>query len=69
MKHVKNFEKFIFESKGISRPIFGILKKYFADNKTEADFEDAKKIVADQVEGWDLSKSDFEEAKQEFLGK
>jgi hypothetical protein len=66
-KHIQSFDNFILESKGISRPIFGILKQYFADKGSEASFEDAKEIVADQVEGWDLSKEDFEEAKKKFM--
>lgn len=67
MKHISSFETFLFESKGISRPIYGILKNYFDQNGEDANYQDAKEVVAQEADGWDLSKEDFEEAKDKFL--
>lgn len=66
MKHIQNFDSFIFESRGISRPVFGALKKYIQEAGEDANYQEAKEVVAQEVDGWDLSEDDFEEAKKKF---
>jgi len=66
MKHVKNFGSFINEARGISHAIYDVLKDYVEDKRKKASYEEAKKIVAKEVEDWDLSKEDFEEAMKKF---
>jgi hypothetical protein len=67
MKNLMNFKSWraVVESAGISRAIYSHLAKFFDTHGEEGSYEDAKKYVASKVEGWDLSKEDFEEAKKE----
>jgi hypothetical protein len=55
------------EAEGISRAVFSTLKKFFDEHGKEGSFEDAKSFVSSSIEGWNLSKEDFEEAKKELL--
>lgn len=62
---LKSFDEFINEGKGVSKAVFNHLSAFFGEHGAEGSFEDAKKYVASKVEGWDLSKEDYEEAKKE----
>jgi hypothetical protein len=64
MKNLMNFNDWntLNEAEGVSKAAFSALEKFFGENP-DGSFEDAKKYVADQVEGWDLSQEDYDEAK------
>ena len=65
MNRVKDFTTFINESKGVAPVIYAPLKKYINSKGEDASYEEAKKHIADEVEGWDLSKEDFDEVMDE----
>jgi hypothetical protein len=52
------------ESKGVSRAIMGHLEDFLSKAGKDASFEEASQYIASKVEGWELSKEDFEEAKE-----
>ena len=64
MKNVMNFNDWntVNEAEGVSKAAFSALEKFFGENP-DGSYEEAKKFVADHVEGWDLSQEDYEEAK------
>jgi hypothetical protein len=51
------------ESEGVSRAIMGHLEDFLGKAGKDASFEEASQYIASKVEGWKLSKEDFEEAK------
>ena len=61
--YIKNYDQWITEAKGVSRAIAGHLKTFFDENGMKASYEKACNYIASKVEGWKLSKEDFEEAK------
>jgi hypothetical protein len=70
MKRIHTFESFlnayeqpIDEAKGVSRAIAGHLKSFFDEEGKNASYDKACEYIASKVEGWKLSKEDFEEAK------
>ncbi len=52
------------ESEGVSRAIMGHLEDFFKKEGKDASFEEASQYISSKVEGWKLSKEDFEEAKE-----
>lgn len=66
MKYLNSFDSFLNESKGIAPVIYSHLEKYFKEKGDKASFAEAKKMISDKVEGWDLSQGDFDEAKKQF---
>jgi hypothetical protein len=52
----------ISEAAGISAAIKNHIEKFVKDHE-DGSFEDASEYIASKVEGWKLSKEDFEEAK------
>jgi len=67
MKNIKSFESFsgagsIHEGKGIHRAIRNKLVSFLKKNP-DATFKEAGSHIADHVDGWKLSKDDFNEAK------
>jgi Arc/MetJ-type ribon-helix-helix transcriptional regulator len=52
----------ISEAAGISAAIKNHIEKFVRDHE-DGSFEDASEYIASKVEGWKLSKEDFEEAK------
>jgi hypothetical protein len=66
MKNIKLYETFIQEGKGIHPAIYSHLEKFFKNNGNKASYADAKKYVSKEMKTWNLSKSDFEEAKKKF---
>jgi hypothetical protein len=52
----------ISEAAGISAAIKNHIEKFLKDHE-DGSFEDASEYIASKVEGWKLSKEDFEEAK------
>jgi hypothetical protein len=65
MENLKNYSNFLFERAGISSAIYKPLKDYFEETDSP-NFFIAKKYVASKVDGWELSKEDFNEAKKKF---
>lgn len=61
--YIKNYDQWITEAKGVSRAIAGHLKTFFDENGKKASYDKACDYIASKVEGWELSKEDFEEAK------
>ncbi len=61
--YIKNYDQWITEAKGVSRAIAGHLKTYFDEAGKNASYDKACEYIASKVEGWKLSKEDFEEAK------
>jgi hypothetical protein len=61
--YIKNYDLWITEAQGISRAIAGHLKTFFSKEGKDASYDDACAYIASKVEGWKLSKEDFEEAK------
>lgn len=59
---VNEAQNIVAEAAGISPAIKNHLEKFVKDNEGGS-FEDAAKYIASKVEGWKLSKEDFEEAK------
>ena len=52
------------ESEGVSRAILGHLGDFFKKEGKDASFEKASQYISSKVEGWELSKEDFKEAKE-----
>ena len=52
------------ESEGVSRAIMGHLEDFLSKSGKDASFEEASQYIASKVKGWELSKEDFEEAKE-----
>lgn len=65
MKNILDFNNWnsVNEAEGVSKPAFGALKKFFQDNP-KGSYDEAKKYVADHVDGWDLTEEDYNEAKK-----
>jgi hypothetical protein len=65
MNNLQTFESYREINEGKAGIHFAIRNKLidFIKKNPEASYEDAKKHIADTVKGWDLSKDDFEEAK------
>jgi hypothetical protein len=61
--YIKNYDQWITEAKGVSRAIAGHLKAFFDEHGMKASYDKACDYIASKVEGWKLSKEDFEEAK------
>lgn len=59
---VNEAQNIVTEAAGISPVIKNHIDKFVKDNEGGS-FEDAAKYIASKVEGWKLSKEDFEEAK------
>ena len=67
MKNLIRYEKFhiserLDEKKGIHHAIRGILVDFMKENP-DATYKEASSHVAQHVQGWKLSKDDFNEAK------
>lgn len=52
------------ESEGVSRAIYSHLEDFLGKAGKDASFEEASQYIASKVKGWELSKEDFEEAKE-----
>jgi hypothetical protein len=67
MKNLLTYEswKSVNEGRGVSRAIYNHLVSFFDEHGAKVSYEEAKKYVASKVDGWDLSKEDYEEAKKE----
>lgn len=65
MKNISNFQDFKAINEGKAGVHFAIRNKLvdYIKKNPESSFDDAKKYIAQEVKGWDLSKDDFEEAK------
>jgi len=62
MENIKNYTTFVNEAKGIHPAIRQTLTEMLAKNP-KCTYAMAKKAIASEVKGWELSKEDFEEAK------
>ena len=61
---VNEAKRSLSEAEGVSRAVYGALKSFFDEHGKDASYDQAKAYVASKVKGWELSKEDFEEAKE-----
>ena len=70
MKNILKFEEWssvsesVSESKGVSPVIFAHLKDCFDREGKNCSYEEACNYVSSKIDGWKLSKEDFEEAQK-----
>ena len=65
MEHLKEYNEYLFEKKGISPAIYNSLELFF-DSVKRPSYKDAKAFIAKTNDGWDLSEEDYNEAKAKF---
>ena len=67
MEHLKEYNEYLFEKKGISPAIYKELEMFFGSVKNPS-YKNAKLFIGETNKGWELSEEDYKEAKAKFKG-